>query len=252
MQGIGRHVGFVKRISCVNIKDHVGNLPCGLESVLGVSYNGHKLPLGADISGYGIVKTGLDYNSEPVKGPEQMELIKLIDIFEKLQDNYDNAAPADKPAIQEQMDRISKSIEGIVRSNRPASKALMVKEDYYNIDLGTIQTSFSDGKVHILHTTIPLDKEGFPIIIDEFNYKKAVEFYILWMLTSRGMKHPAYDVKDAFTMWELYRHRASNKSKMPSIDRQERFKNLWTRYRTSYDFGANFFVNAEQPAYITD
>ena len=41
-----------------------------------------------------------------------------------------------------------------------------------------IYTTFKDGSVNIVYNAIPVDEEGYPMILDDERYKNAVELYI--------------------------------------------------------------------------
>lgn len=244
MQGIGYHAGFERKIACIKIENHRGCYPCDLVALLGVSYNGCKLPLGADISGYGIVDR--DNTSVPIykNDGEDTQLVELYDRQKELYDDAVDRGDSENAALYlEAMNRTAMQIAGMWYSKPQDYRQL---PDYYNAEPDYIKTSFDCGIVRIAYIAYPVDKEGFPKIPDEFNYKKAVEYYIIWMSIQRNNKHPVLDYATALTLWEKYRDKASSRAKQPSIDRMERFMKMWTRIRFDQNLSKNFFVGGEE------
>jgi hypothetical protein len=252
IQGIGYHTGFEKKIKCVEVQGHIGCLPCDLERLIGVSYRDCKLPLGADVSGYGIVDWKRSSNSSQIESPSEVNLSKLLTLYEEQKAAYD-AAPVTptsiREAIQVQIDRTLLKITDAIQSNKPSISKSSQYPDYYNVDLDVIKTSFSEGEVNLLYIGFKLDENGFPMVRDEFNYKQAVKFYILWMLISSGYKHHTYSADDAMKLWEMYRYRAKNQAKHVTLDGQDRFMKMWTRYRFDQTFSGNFFIGAEDKTF---
>lgn len=140
---------------------------------------------------------------------------------------------------------------GIVRgnSNRFNGRG---NTDYFNTNDFGLEFPFETGEVKLIYIVFPTDEEGFPLIIDTFKYKKAIEWYVMSQMILGGYKHHdnTIDYKFANEMWEDFAYKAQNEIKMPSIDRMERFARMWTSIkldRTAYD---RFFVNAENASYI--
>lgn len=121
---------------------------------------------------------------------------------------------------------------------------------YYNLNIDYIITSFEQGLIKLHYIGFALDKEGLPRVLDDADYKMALEWYVFYNMILRGYKHPEVTWKEAFQMWESYKLKAENACKIPSIDGAERFRNSWTRFSVGSEWSKDFFMNLEQPTFI--
>ncbi len=122
--------------------------------------------------------------------------------------------------------------------------------DYYNLNSDFVVTSFTNGLIKLHYIAYAVDKDNFPKIVDDPDYSMALEWYLFAQMILRGYKHPEIGFKQAFELWEMYRLRAENAVKMPSLDSAERFRNTWNRFATGNEYAADFFMNGEQSQYI--
>ncbi|MFN7465260.1 MAG: hypothetical protein ACK53T_01365 [Planctomycetota bacterium] len=134
--------------------------------------------------------------------------------------------------------------------DNPRTTGISPGAPYYNLDGDYIYTSFTEGLIKLHYVGFALDKNGYPRILDDADYKMAVEWYVVYNMLLKGFKHPDLSWKDAYQMWETYRLRAENAPKMPSIDAAERFRNTWSRFAIGNEWGQEFFMNLEQPSNI--
>lgn len=64
----------------------------------------------------------------------------------------------------------------------------------YVINNGVITTNFADGDLFMVYKAIHSDSEGYPLIPDEVNVMKAVEFYVKYnYLNDLGTEEPAIE-----------------------------------------------------------
>lgn len=122
--------------------------------------------------------------------------------------------------------------------------------DYYNLNSDYVITSFEQGLIKLHYIGYATDKDNFPKIIDDPDYKMAIEWYLFSQMILKGYKHPEIGFKQAFELWEMYRLRAENAIKVPSLDSAERFRNTWSRFTGGNEYSGDFFMNFEQPQYI--
>lgn len=219
---IGYHGGFEKKQTeppYLKVQHNRAKIPCDVERIIAVeqllpdysqenilnpdgttpdpstyssdcNYKGVRLPLGSDLTGYGLG-----------------------------QDN-------------ERTTRISPNAE------------------YYNINADYINTSFTDGLIKLYYIGYSVDKDNFPKIIDDADYKMALEWYLFAQMLLKGYKHHEIGFKQAFELWEMYRLRAENAIKVQTLDSAERFRNTWNRFATGNEYASDFFMNSEQSQYI--
>lgn len=117
---------------------------------------------------------------------------------------------------------------------------------YYNLNVDYVITSFSEGLIKLHYIGFALDKDGYPKILDDADYKLAIEWWIVSRMILKGYKHPEVDFKTAFQMYEMYRLRAENAIKVLRLDSAERFQNTWSRIGSYGHFSNDFFMNMEQ------
>jgi hypothetical protein len=102
----------------------------------------------------------------------------------------------------------------------------------YEIKTGIIFTSFAQGCVEIAYKRLPVDEDGYPLIMNEDKLKLALEYYILhrylepfWMMgkiTDKAFNHVSQER-------HYYMGAASSKLQMPSVDKMETLCNSLNR-----------------------
>lgn len=99
----------------------------------------------------------------------------------------------------------------------------------YTINGGYLVCPFNKGVVTAHYRGIPLDCDGFPEIIDDFDYILAVKWYVMADMLSNGYEHKVFSYRDAWAKWEEHSAKACNSIKMPaSRDELEALGNIWT------------------------
>lgn len=140
-----------------------------------------------------------------------------------------------------------------VSENSPRTTGVKPRVMSYVINGEYIITSFTDGLIKLHYYGFATDNDGFPQIIDDFDYKTACMWYCIQNMLMKGytVSNQRLSFKDAFQMWEMYRLRAENAVKVLSLSASERFKNSWVRYTSNTRSSSEFFMNNEQPAYLS-
>lgn len=258
IQGIGYHANSIIKTETVCIENHYGCYPCDIESVIGIYYDECRLPLGSDISLYGII----DWSKTSKKQANDSDLSSLISLSAVLAlqqtayQDYINAGglPTDTAAIalQDKLDATLAKIESTTASFNIGNLGSKYDLNYYNLTNDGIICSFLEGEIKVVYNAFPTDDDGFPLLIDTFKYKEAVKSYCMFQMLLKGYKHPILNLREQspatnpFLAWERYRGQAANESKMPSQDGMEQFKNMWTATKPNYQLWENFFINGEQ------
>ena len=111
----------------------------------------------------------------------------------------------------------------------------------YTLNPGTIETSFAEGCIRLHYWGLPVDCDGYPMVIDSAKYKEALTWFILMKMMGRGFKHQVFNYKDAKTMWETMYPRAQNDCKMPNIDQMENWKHNWVGVVKNLNRADNFY-----------
>lgn len=210
IQAIGTSAPLVKKIEDLTIESHRAKIPCDLSVLFFVEYKGRQLRMGGDFTGYGLVDkertTKIYSNTLSAEGG-------LI---------YYDGSPADFEKVLE-----------------------LVDNDYYLLNPNYVQTSFESGTIRLHYAAFPLDKNQYPLIPDDFYYRKALEWYLISQLLLSGYKHPELNWQLADQKWEEFLPRAQNSMKFPDIGRMDRFKNMWQRLIPPTKLPADFFAGAE-------
>ena len=114
-----------------------------------------------------------------------------------------------------------------------------------------IFTSFPEGQVEIAYRAIPIDENGFPLLLDNEVYLSALESYItLKVLQQKFRKNEisvqAYqDAKQEY-MWEV--GQLNSELVMPSQSEMESITRLWNTMLPSmkeFDYGFRYLGNRE-------
>ncbi len=221
IQGIGYHIGFEQKATPDNtpfcVVDHRIKVPCDCERVLFVEqYTSAFTPMNAmDAEGYNIESTD---NSNCRK---TSRLPKGTDIRLK------------------SLDRTTGSTTIVTPIN-----------NYYDVQGDFIITGFPTCELKVHYMAFPTDEEGLPMVIDDFDYKTSVFWYVIAQMILSGYKIPDLNFLQANALFEKHMAIASNNCKMPSIDGMEAFKNMWLRYSGQEKFHRNFGINFENAEYI--
>jgi hypothetical protein len=121
---------------------------------------------------------------------------------------------------------------------------------YYSINGEYINTEFEQGLIKLHYVGFILDKNQLPMIVDDFDYKTAIQWYIVQNMILKGFKHPDVSFKEAYQLWERYRDKAENSVKGISLDAAERFRAGWNRVSNNEAYGRNFYIGLEQPEFV--
>lgn len=120
----------------------------------------------------------------------------------------------------------------------------------YTVNGNYIFTSFDEGSVMMAYLAIPTDEEGFPLIPADEWWRQAVQFEIAYKIAMKlfiqgNIADKTFQYIERERDWKVAQ--AVNKSKMPSIDEMESFKNQWLRLIPNYNNHTTFFKNMQMP-----
>lgn len=195
---------YQDKIATVEIKDFRGLLPCDLISIMQVK----------DLS-TGVCLRSMTDNFTPglkLKPKEDMQPKDLLN----------NMKPTDAyiPARKEHFDELSFKTQGRV-----------------------IFTSFPEGEVEIAYKSIPVDEDGFPLLIDNETYLNALEAYIkkqVFTVKFDTGKITAGILSNAQTDYYWASHLLQTEMTMPSVSEMESISRALTTMLkpvTSFDNG---------------
>lgn len=239
---IGYHIGFINKVEKVEVKNHSFDIPCDMVQLNYIVYKGRKLRKGM-VHGY---KSG-SY-SRGGDDPLFTELVQLVKarenslcfaegIGEDSPDNCDCEPILDETELERTNVKIKALMEGFNQRPNNSCQEYFIKQDE------CYKTSIEEGELYIHYKAYPVTKDGYPLVIDEVKYKRALKFTIMWYLTMRGYRHPVL----TFTMLEELKERAiaraRNEHSKQTYEDMERFMNSWSNLLFSIGKSSNFYSN---------
>lgn len=230
IQAIGYFTGFVNKSGrdCVplQVSNFRAKIPCDVERILHVEYEGEKLFFGSDDSGY-LSSKNSDSNATSSVNPDS---------------NSNTFTGVSSSLGSGGTERVN--------SDRTTNIEPDPNAPFFLLNPNYIHASFETGEIKLHYIAFPVDDEGLPLIIDEYHYKECVFWYIVFKMLLSGYKHPELRLRDAKDLFEDELPRAQNAAKFPSIYSMDRLQNLWSRYTLNYRMPERFFQNAETAQYI--
>lgn len=184
---------YQDKIAVVSIKEFRGALPCDLISIIQVK----------DLA-TGVCLRSMTDTFTPGKKPK-------VEEFNPHEELLHNAHPIGDyiPPLKEQIEEATFKTQGRI-----------------------IFTSFKDGKVEIAYKSIPIDEDGFPLLIDNETYLNALEAYIkvkVFTVKYDTGKIQAGVLSNAQTDYAWAAHNLQTEMTTPSVSEMESL----TRYLTT-------------------
>ena len=113
-----------------------------------------------------------------------------------------------------------------------------------NVSGNCFDTNIESGTVYISYKAYPLDKEGYPLILDEVKYRLALEWYIFRCICERGYRHPVIDYGMADQKFNIALQQARNEHLKMTYEEVEDFTYNWTNMLRERDSGnRNYYSN---------
>jgi len=114
--------------------------------------------------------------------------------------------------------------------DKKTDRAYQTASESYELNPGTIHTSFERGLVIVAYKGFATDEKGYPLVPDDARVKEALFWRIVMKLILRGYNHPKFGFKAARQQWKDYAAKARRKSKMPDPDEYDHFMRSWVRF----------------------
>lgn len=178
-------VNLALRSADIDIEFHKGRLPCGIRSLLAVSYGGARMA---------------HYNGARTYG----------DVSQRKLDNstfgtllVNRATPGGGNIVESELYQLYQSAAA--------------GHTYYS-EMDWLNTSVQDGKVRAYYMAMPVDNEGYPLIPDNENYKEALYWYVRGKMIGAGFIDRVYSVTHCDDKFEKHAGRAIGQIRYPSVD----------------------------------
>ena len=212
LERVGTTVLDENRACKYTVCDFKACIPPNAESITAVEYENRRLRLGAD-------QTFMGYRLGTKEETKDIEFIQ----DELLAANY-------------------KPLEYVTTVKYPST---IHELHYYSLNPGYIVTSFESGEIIIYYRAFPTDDKGFPMIWDNVYLREACSWHIISRVILSGYQHNVIDFPFANNEAERFIQLAGN-ANFPSIERMERFRNMWVRMVPDVDAYEKFFEQAEK------
>lgn len=211
------------RWAFVNIEFHKGMLPCGMVGMPAViDMNGCRMSWynGQDLAGMAFPHTA----QQPTT--DQSVFLTNIVSRETFEDNI--------------------TFETILTQ----VKSLHDSRHRYYTELDYINTDFPDGRVLVIYQRVPLDKEGFPLIPDNEDYKEALYWYVRACMIGAGWKDTVFTVSDCEKRFETHAERAIGSIRYASVDQKQHAVDTLNHLILPEDCWENFFGDITHPSFV--
>ena len=213
--------GFPKlyedKVTSVEIKEFRGELPCDLVSIVQVRD----------------FRTGICLRSMTSTIPMGMEDIPNKPEEKDLQNN-----------VRE---------ERLKNGMYIPSRRMYLEEPSFKCQGRIIYTSFPDGMIEVAYKSIPVDEEGFPLLIDNENYLAALEAYIkkqVFTVKFDQGKISAAVLQNAQTDYAWLAGQLNSEFTIPSLSEMESLTRMYTTLIKSPHHFDNGFRNLGDREYL--
>lgn len=239
---IGYHAGLVDKVARVTVSNHSFLLPADLVRLDYIVYGGRKLK-------YGIPKNYRGGGGHPQGGDDPLftELVRLVQAREEsichAEGIVDDAADTCCGPILEksELDRVNTKIKSLMEAfgKRPSNTC----DEYFIKQDGCYKTSIQKGDLYVYYKAYPLTDDGYPLVVDEVKYKRALEYSIMYYLLLRGYKHPTLTFDAVLKLKELYIARARNEHYKMTTQEMHKFIDSWANLLFSIGKSSNMYSN---------
>jgi len=211
------------------LSNHCAALPCGFVTILAVEdENGYRLPEAGDITDF----TSQTSKRHATQTAARVSTFSVNPFQHQTQDGTPTTAPGSSIPVYGQ------DLEAVNSQSR--------SQKYYRIQGNMIQTSFEEGFIKLHYLSLPVDKEGYPLIPDNENFKQALEWHIIKRLIGAGYEHKVFNYEKADEQFEKYAARGMGEVSYRSLDTAARVHNSNIRLIPPHHFQEDFFINSEQ------
>jgi len=214
------------------VKNHCVQLPCGYRAVIAIEdENGRRLPVGGDQTDF-TKQSSIRHISVGISGQPRTTVFEVNPFQHQTADGL----PTDEPA--ESFPWFGQDITTTPGTNRSTH--------YYQIVGNHIQTSFEEGFIRLHYLSIPVCKEGYPLIPDNENFKRALEWHVIRRLIGSGYKHEVFSYEYANQEFERYAGRAMGEVSFYTPDDAAKLNRSIIRLIPPHQYQNDFFTNSEQ------
>lgn len=124
-----------------------------------------------------------------------------------------------------------------------------VMRDFYLENLDYLNFSFESGDIVLHVNKLPVDNDGYPLMLDIPEHRDYIFYFILEKMLLRGFKHPDQRLTYS-TLEEKNRHiylpKAKNASKKVNTDDMESLISLFVRHNSNMYEAKDLFINSER------
>lgn len=220
---IGYHTGFINKIKKEKVLDYTIDLPCDFIHLNHIFYNGK-------------VMTSNQHDRICNNGNFHSE--EFDDLIQFLHREETKDESCDFEQIEISKERELNKLQSLFYNLHLSGH----KENhyYYLEGFNCFKTNLENDKiVYINYKAFPVDNDGFPLILDEINYKKGIEYYCVMRLIEMGFQHPTFNYQTIVSMSNNYIAKATNQNLKMTEKQMIDFSNKWTNLKYNIKDGFN-------------
>lgn len=209
------------------VSNHCAALPCGLRVIEAVEdEHGRRVPEGTD-------QTDITSQTSYRHSTTSTARVSTFNV-NPFQHQTADGLPTDEPATS--FPFFGQDIEASTDTRRPS---------YYQIVGNQIQTSFESGYIKIHYLSTPVCKEGYPLIPDNENFKRALEWHIIRRLLGSGYQHPVFSYPYAQEQFEFYAARALSEVSFYTPEKAAKLNRSLIRLIPPFNYYEDFGIGNE-------
>ena len=215
----------------VGIHFHLGKLPCGLQHITAVEWQGCRVPELTSARKLSVsnldptTDAALDTNTGFVTVPTTTNAATPGQVYNYL-------------------------LQGLTTCTATECNSLTSHVNaWYQVEMDYLQFSVPNTLVRVHYMSIPLDESGLPRIPDQEDYKQALYYYTRMMMQGAGFEDKMYTILQLQQLFEQHAARAMGKIRYPSVDSMEMKVQRMTRLVVDPNYFKSFFAGTGPEKY---
>lgn len=189
------HYQLELKTAKVQMKFHIGHLPCNIDSLAAVSYLGQRMLPGDPMNP--------SMRQSSATNSAFISIVKMPPSVRSLDETDINNWP-------------------FYLSSVLALETMTVCPAQYSVNYNKLQCSIENGEVDIWYWSVPTDEDGLPMVPEHEDYHTALYWYVRMMMIGAGFEDKVFTYEKCEQQWKEYAPRAINDISYPSPDEVKR------------------------------
>ena len=193
-----------------------------------------------------IARDALDQEATEVSEQENADAVREIESlttrYETLDTMIENTTDLDE--VEELQEKQKEVLDEILEQSKRlniTNKTTAISTEYWQQQGRFIITSFSTGTIRVYSRWYFTDKNGYPMIPDEYNYLRSLYFYFTSELIQQGYENKQYSFADAMQLQEDFGYKAKNTLNRMSPEDRQKMADMLVRQKFNPFLGTSNF-----------